>query len=65
MSVDPLQYVKKTPEIINSKGMEQQDIIIAMEKRHRDATLKKCPECANKIVVWDIPDKIIFLMEKL
>jgi predicted protein tyrosine phosphatase len=32
-----------------------------MEKRHRDSVLKKCSEYKNKIVVWDIPDKIFFL----
>ena len=61
MSEDALQYLKKTPESIESKQLEQYNIIIAMEKRHRDVALKKCPECKNKIVVWDIPDKIFFL----
>jgi protein-tyrosine phosphatase len=58
---DALQYLKRKPESIDSKQLEQYDIIIAMEKRHRDSVLKKCPECKNKIVVWDIPDKIFFL----
>ncbi len=61
MSEDALQYLKKTPESIDSKQLEQYNIIIAMEKRHRDSVLKKCPECKNKIVVWNIPDKIFFL----
>ena len=60
-SEDALQYLKKTPESIDSKQLDQYNIIIAMEKRHRDTVLKKCPECKNKIVVWDIPDKIFFL----
>jgi len=60
-SEDALQYLKKAPESIDDKQLEQCNIIIAMEKRHRDAILKKCPECKNKIVVWDIPDKIFFL----
>jgi len=60
-SEDALQYLKKTPENIDSKQLDQYNIIIAMEKRHRDAVLKKCPECKNKIVVWNIPDKIFFL----
>ena len=61
MSEDAIQYLKKTPESIGSKQVEQYDIIIAMEQRHKDSVLKKCPECKNKIVVWDIPDKIFFL----
>ena len=61
MSEDALQYLKKTPESIDSKQLEKYNTIIAMQKRHRDIVLKKCPECKNKIVVWDIPDKIFFL----
>ena len=61
ISEDALQYLKKKPESIESKQLDQYNIIIAMEKRHRDLVLKKCPECKNKIVVWDIPDKIFFL----
>ena len=61
MSQDALQYLKKAPESIDVKQLDQYDVIIAMEKRHRDSVLKKCPECKNKIVVWDIPDKIFFL----
>ncbi|MGZ4851553.1 MAG: arsenate-mycothiol transferase ArsC [Candidatus Bathyarchaeia archaeon] len=61
ISEDAAQYLKKTPDNIDSKKLEQYDIIIAMQKRHRDVVLKKCPECTNKIVVWNIPDKIFFL----
>jgi protein-tyrosine-phosphatase len=61
MSEDAIQYLKKTPESIDSKQVEQYDIIIAMEQRHKDSVLKKCPECKNKVVVWDVRDKIPFL----
>ena len=61
MSEDALQYLKRTPESIDSKHLDQYNVIIAMQKRHRDSVLKKCSECKNKIVVWDIPDKIFFL----
>jgi len=27
-----------------------------MKPRHRDAVLDKCPECADKIVVWNVED---------
>ncbi len=60
-SEDALQYLKKAPESIDNKQLRQYNIIIAMEKRHSDAILKKCPECKNKMIVWDIPDKIFFL----
>jgi protein-tyrosine-phosphatase len=60
MSEDATQYLKKKPESIDSKQMEHFDVIVAMEQRHRDSVLKKCPECKNKVVVWDVQDKIPF-----
>ena len=60
MSEDAIQYLKKTPESIDSKQLDQYDIIIAMEQRHRNSVLNKCPECKNKVVVWDVRDKIPF-----
>ncbi len=50
------QYVKKTPESLNEKDLDKYDLIIAMEPRHRDAVLSRCPECENKTVVWNIDD---------
>jgi protein-tyrosine-phosphatase len=61
MLEDAVQYLKKAPESIDSKQLDQYNVIIAMEQRHRDSVLKKCSKCRNKIVVWDIPDKIFFL----
>jgi len=60
-SESAIQYLKKKPESIDSKQMEQYDLIIAMEQRHRDSVLKKCPECKNKVVVWNVRDKSRFL----
>jgi len=50
------QYLKKTPENLNNKQLNQYDLIIAMEQRHKDYVLSKCPECEDKIVVWNIRD---------
>jgi protein-tyrosine phosphatase len=50
------QYLKKAPESINERDLDKYDLIIAMEPRHKDAILSKCPECKNKIVVWNIDD---------
>jgi len=60
-SEDAIQYLKKKPESLSSKQLEHYDIIIAMEQRHRDAVLRKCPECQNKVVVWNVRDKSRFL----
>ncbi len=61
---DAIQYLKKTPESIDSKQVEQYDSIIVMEQEHKDMILKKYSKCKSKIVVWDIHDKIPFLYRR-
>ncbi|MDH5624318.1 MAG: hypothetical protein OEY39_07620, partial [Candidatus Bathyarchaeota archaeon] len=36
--------------------LDEYDLIIAMEPRHKVVVLSKCPECENTIVVWNIHD---------
>jgi len=50
------QYLKQTPESLYSKQLNQYDLIIAMEPRHKYAILSRCPECKDKIAVWNIDD---------
>ena len=50
------QYLKGFPEGIDSKQLDKYDLIVAMKSGHREAILGKCPECADKIVVWNIED---------
>jgi protein-tyrosine-phosphatase len=50
------QYLKKTPEGLSEKGLDKYDLIVTMESRHKDVILRKCPECENKIVVWNVDD---------
>jgi len=50
------QYLKKAPESLDAKQLSDYDLIVAMEQRHKDAVLNKCPECQGKIVVWNIED---------
>lgn len=50
------QYLKKAPENLGSKQLTEYDLIVAMEERHKNAVLGMCPECASKIVVWNIRD---------
>lgn len=51
-----LQYLKKVPEDLDNKQLDEYDLIIAMEPRHKGVVLLKCPECESKIVVWNIYD---------
>ena len=50
------QYLKKVPESLDSKQLDEYDLIIAMEQRHKDYVLSRCPECEGKVVVWNIED---------
>jgi protein-tyrosine-phosphatase len=50
------QYLKPFPEGIDNKQLDKYDLIVVMKPRHRDVILGKCPECADKIVVWNIED---------
>jgi protein-tyrosine-phosphatase len=50
------QYLKKVPEDLESKRLKSYDVIVAMEQRHKDAVLSRCPECADRILVWSIDD---------
>lgn len=53
---DATKYLKKTPENLNSKQVGEYDLIVAMEQRHKDAIMFRCPECKSKIVVWNVED---------
>lgn len=50
------QYLKSVPEGLDSKQLDEYDLIIAMEPKHKDVVLSKCLECKYKIVVWNIDD---------
>jgi len=56
------QYLKNKPESLSSKRLRDYDVIVAMENRHRDYVLSLCPECADKIIVWNVKDP--YFMEK-
>ena len=49
-------YLKKSPESLGDKQLNDYDLIIAMEPRHKEVMLSNCPECENRIVVWNIED---------
>jgi protein-tyrosine-phosphatase len=49
-------YLKSDPESLDEKDLSNYDLIVAMKPTHKDAVLKRCPQCASKIVVWDVDD---------
>jgi len=50
------QYLKKSPEGLFGEQLGEYDLIVAMEPKHKNVVLTKCPQCADKIVVWNIND---------
>jgi protein-tyrosine-phosphatase len=50
------QYLKKYPESLDSKKLQQYDLIVAMEQRHKDMVSTKCQGCQNRIIVWNVED---------
>jgi len=56
------QYLKSSPESLGGKRLGDYDVIVAMESRHRDYVLSLCPECREKVVVWNVRDP--YFMDK-
>ena len=50
------KYLKSFSESLDEKNLRVYDLIVAMETRHKNAVLRKCPECVRRIVVWNIDD---------
>jgi len=50
------QYLKSSPESLGGKRLGDYDVIVAMEEGHRDYVLSLCPECRDKVVVWNVKD---------
>ncbi len=50
------QHLKEAPQVLDSKKLSEYDLIIAMEPKHKVVLSSKCPECENKITVWNIHD---------
>ena len=49
-------YLKDFPESIEEKNLRSYDLIVAMERRHKLAVLKKHPELEQRIILWNIRD---------
>jgi len=53
---DASQYLKREPEGLNEKKLDEFDLIVAMEQRHKEIVLNRCRSCEGKIIVWNISD---------
>ncbi len=53
---DALEYLKHAPEGLTGKNLSSYDLIVVMESNHKESVLRLCPQCLDKIVVWDVKD---------
>jgi protein-tyrosine phosphatase len=54
--VNAEQYLKSYPESLGQKNLSDYDVIVAMQVKHEKAVLSYCPNCKNRIVVWNVED---------
>jgi len=50
------KFLKSYPESLEEKKLNEYDVIVAMEEKLKPMIIERCPNCANKIVVWNIED---------
>ena len=48
--------LKKTPEGVNQKNLEEYDLVVAMEEEHKNHLIHKHPHLKEKIIIWNIDD---------
>jgi protein-tyrosine-phosphatase len=53
---DALDFLKAFPESIEQKRLRTFDLIVVMEPRHKIAVMRMCPDCTERIVVWNVRD---------
>ncbi len=58
------QYLKNVPEHIEEKQLDAYDLIVTMKPVHKQFLLNICPQCAEKIRVWDIDDPYLLPPEQ-
>jgi protein-tyrosine phosphatase len=52
------ENLKKIPEGIEQKDVEECDLIVAMKEEHKHFLLGEYPQLSGKIVVWDVDDPL-------
>jgi len=55
---DALEKLKRTPEGIDQKNLEEYDLIVAMKQNHKNEILRQYPQMEDRIEVWNIDDPI-------
>ena len=63
VSENAQRFLKQVPDNLNEKKLNDYDLIIAMKSEHMFEILRKCPECKDKIIVWNITDPYFLSIE--
>jgi protein-tyrosine phosphatase len=53
-----LEKLKRTPEGIDQKNLEEYDLIVAMKQNHKNEILRRYMQVEDRIEVWNIDDPI-------
>jgi len=53
-----LEKLKRRPEGIDQKNVEEYDLIVAMKQNHKNEILRLYPQTEDRIEVWNIDDPI-------
>lgn len=53
-----LENLKRKPEGIEQKNLEEYDLIVVMKEHHKNEILQRHLQVKDKILVWDIDDPI-------
>jgi protein-tyrosine-phosphatase len=50
------EFLKTVPDSLESKNLNDYNLIVAMETEHEQAILRQSPDCVDNVVVWHIND---------
>jgi protein-tyrosine phosphatase len=53
-----LEKLKRTPEGIDQKKLEEYDLIVAMKQNHKNEILRRHMQMEDRIEIWNIDDPI-------
>jgi protein-tyrosine-phosphatase len=53
---DAVRFLKDYPESLDEKNLKDYDLIVAMDPKVKSRVLKKCPDCKERVVGWNIKD---------
>jgi protein-tyrosine-phosphatase len=53
---DAVRFLKDYPQSLDEKNLTDYDLIVAMDPKVKSVVLRKCPDCKERVVGWNIKD---------